>query len=168
MHEYLCGAGAVFPHSLTLDFGAVNVCSIGVAKPPKSALPMGMRIEENLLAASGFALAAVALALRPRPGLLGGDLCDDLLAAGVVGFVWVSGVDLEAEDHAPRRRRWRCPRSGSSRGHQVERRGASENLLLQHNGGRPSVAAGHMDRQDAPVRGLRCPRVKEGALPTSQ
>ena len=101
VHEYLYGAKReLFPHSLTLDFGAVNVCSIGVApKPPKSALPMGMRIEENLLAAKQLphslypSLSHSVLALVYSES----GLCDDLLAANVVGFVWVSGVDLEKQ-----------------------------------------------------------------------
>lgn len=48
IHEYLYGAlgRELFPHSLTLDFGAVNVFSIGVARQaPASALPMGMQVQ---------------------------------------------------------------------------------------------------------------------------
>ena len=99
--EYLHGIKReLYPHSITLDFANLRVFTIRViANAPNTALPIGMKLQENQLASQQ---------LQPKqfPSLMHSLLCvlyaasgscDDLLRANAVGFVWVSAVDVDKQ-----------------------------------------------------------------------
>ena len=60
--EYFYGARReLYPHSSTLDFAALRIFTIGVAQQaPSSALPIGMKIEKDQLAAKQVRFAPTA------------------------------------------------------------------------------------------------------------
>ena len=89
--------GDLCPHATTVDFDALQVYIVTKApQAPSSALPLGMQVPQEQLAATRVTAAISLLNAVLAVVLTSSSKCDDLLAAPAAGFVYVSAVDVES------------------------------------------------------------------------
>ena len=98
LREYFYGVpGDLCPHATTVDFDALQVYIVTKApQAPSSALPLGMQVPQEQLAATRVTAAISLLNAVLAVVLTSSSKCDDLLAAPAAGFVYVSAVDVES------------------------------------------------------------------------
>ncbi|XP_037086381.1 protein CLP1 homolog [Pollicipes pollicipes] len=97
IRSYFYGqCGELYPHSFDVKFSDVKVFKIGAPKIPESALPLGMKIEDN---------DTKMVPVTPGPNLLHHLLAvsyaesvdEDLITTNMAGVVCVTAVDTETE-----------------------------------------------------------------------
>lgn len=97
VRSYFYGqCGELYPHSFDVKFSDIKVFKIGAAKIPESALPLGMKVEDN---------ETKVVPVLPGPALLHHLLAvsfaespeEDLLTTNMAGVVCVTAVDAENE-----------------------------------------------------------------------
>lgn len=99
LREYFYGVNSeLFPHRTVVAWDAIQVFCIDVPpQPPMSALPIGMKLPQDQLAAQRLTPAQFPSLVHSILGLVYSetDSCDDLLNACAAGFVFVDSVDVE-------------------------------------------------------------------------
>jgi len=99
--QYFSGAaGELCPHSIELDIDAMQVYAINEApQAPVSALPLGMQLPQDQLAASCLPAARFGELLHMLLAVVfsASGKCDDLLDAPVAGIIAVTAVDLKRQ-----------------------------------------------------------------------